>query len=260
MCGVAGAFLQPDGARLVQTMVERIGHRGPDASGVVDLLPTAPVQLGHRRLSIIDLSAAADQPFVSDGLHLSYNGELYNYRELRDELRGQRRPVPDRVRHRGRPRVLAAVGHRRAAPAAGHVRLRPLRRARRRPHPGAGPARHQAAVRAAARRGIVFASELKALVTAVGPELTVDPAGLVASTMFYFLPEQQLRRSRRSSSCRAGRGRSGGPTARSRSGRYWEPAAEAAGCRQRTDRATWPPCWRSPWPPTWWPTSRLPRS
>ena len=89
MCGVAGAFRQPDGARLAQTMVERIAHRGPDAVGVLDLSPRVPLQLGHRRLSIIDLSTAADQPFVSDGLHLSYNGELYNYRELRDELRGK---------------------------------------------------------------------------------------------------------------------------------------------------------------------------
>ena len=88
MCGVAGAFLQPDGARLVRTMTDRICHRGPDAAGFTDLAPDAAVQLGHRRLSIIDLSAAADQPFVKDGLHLIYNGELYNYRELRNILRG----------------------------------------------------------------------------------------------------------------------------------------------------------------------------
>ena len=81
-------------------------------TGFIDLSPQAELQLGHRRLSIIDLSAAADQPFAKDGLHLSYNGELYNYRELRDLLRGKRRQVPYRVRHRGRPRVLAALGAR----------------------------------------------------------------------------------------------------------------------------------------------------
>ena len=64
MCAASPAPSVSRTAGLVQTMVERIGHRGPDASGVTDLLPTAPVQLGHRRLSIIDLSAAADQPFV----------------------------------------------------------------------------------------------------------------------------------------------------------------------------------------------------
>ena len=44
------------------------------------------VQLGHRRLSIIDLSAAADQPLLKHGMALVYNGELYNYQELRAEL------------------------------------------------------------------------------------------------------------------------------------------------------------------------------
>ena len=83
MCGVAGAFLQPDGTRLVQTMSDRISHRGPDAAGLTDMAPDTAMQLAHRRLSIIDLSTASDQPFVKDGLHLSYNGELYNYRELR---------------------------------------------------------------------------------------------------------------------------------------------------------------------------------
>jgi len=70
-------------------MTDRICHRGPDAAGLRDLAPQALLQLGHRRLSIIDLSAASDQPFVKRGLHLSYNGELYNYRELRNILRGK---------------------------------------------------------------------------------------------------------------------------------------------------------------------------
>jgi len=89
MCGVAGAFCQPDGARLVRTMTDRISHRGPDADGLEDLSPHAPLQLAHRRLSIIDLSTAADQPLVKDGLHLSYNGELYNYRDLRVSLQNR---------------------------------------------------------------------------------------------------------------------------------------------------------------------------
>src|SRR5918911_3514790 len=68
-------------------MVERIAHRGPDAVGVREAaLGQTRVHLGHRRLSIIDLSAASDQPFVKDGLWLSYNGELYNYKEVRAAL------------------------------------------------------------------------------------------------------------------------------------------------------------------------------
>ena len=87
MCGIAGAWQQPDGKVVVTTMVERIAHRGPDASGVVEhVTPESSVVLGHRRLSIIDLSTASDQPFAKGGLTLSYNGEIYNYRELRREL------------------------------------------------------------------------------------------------------------------------------------------------------------------------------
>jgi asparagine synthase (glutamine-hydrolysing) len=70
-------------------MVDRLAHRGPDAVGVRAVVtPGAILHLAHRRLSIIDLSTAADQPFAKDGLHLSYNGELYNYRELRRTLEG----------------------------------------------------------------------------------------------------------------------------------------------------------------------------
>jgi asparagine synthase (glutamine-hydrolysing) len=59
MCGVAGAFCQPDGARLVRTMTDRIGHRRPDADGLADLSPHVSLQLAHRPLSIIDLSAGS---------------------------------------------------------------------------------------------------------------------------------------------------------------------------------------------------------
>ena len=87
MCGVVGAFRQPDGAQLVRTMLDRIPHRGPDAAGVREAGPGENrAHLGHRRLSIIDLSTASDQPFVKDGLWLSYNGELYNYKEVRAAL------------------------------------------------------------------------------------------------------------------------------------------------------------------------------
>ena len=60
-----GAYQQPDGKVLVAAMVDRIAHRGPDAGAVVELVdPDTAVVLGHRRLSIIDLSSAADQPFA----------------------------------------------------------------------------------------------------------------------------------------------------------------------------------------------------
>jgi asparagine synthase (glutamine-hydrolysing) len=88
MCGIAGIFHRDvpkpvDPAR-VRMMIDAIAHRGPDGEGIW----TAPgIGLGHRRLSIIDL-AGGDQPMVSaDGrLVTVFNGEIYNYRELRIEL------------------------------------------------------------------------------------------------------------------------------------------------------------------------------
>ena len=75
----------PASAVILRRMMDAIKHRGPDGEGqYVD----GPVGLGHRRLSIIDLSAAGHQPMVTrDGRYvISYNGEVYNYRELRLEL------------------------------------------------------------------------------------------------------------------------------------------------------------------------------
>ena len=87
MCGIAGCYQQADGHKLVDVMTDRIAHRGPDANGTWSHEDErVSVQLGHRRLSIIDLSAAADQPLSKHGLTLVYNGELYNYKELKAEL------------------------------------------------------------------------------------------------------------------------------------------------------------------------------
>lgn len=89
MCGIAGLFrsvgLLPTDETIVAAMTESLVHRGPDGGGVVTI---GCVALGHRRLSIIDL-ATGDQPFVSADRQLAivYNGELYNYVEIREELR-----------------------------------------------------------------------------------------------------------------------------------------------------------------------------
>ena len=87
MCGIAGCYQQADGHKLTDVMTDRIAHRGPDASGIWSHEDDrVSIHLGHRRLSIIDLSAAADQPLSKGGVTLVYNGELYNYKELRAEL------------------------------------------------------------------------------------------------------------------------------------------------------------------------------
>jgi asparagine synthase (glutamine-hydrolysing) len=89
VCGIAGILqfdrLRPDASAVVRGMTETLVHRGPDGSGCVT---RGHVSLGHRRLSIIDL-AAGEQPFVSEdrNLVLVYNGELYNYIEIRQQLK-----------------------------------------------------------------------------------------------------------------------------------------------------------------------------
>ncbi len=84
MCGIAGFISNRDlhtSAELLHTMLERLRHRGPDVAGTYS---DGNLMLGHRRLSIMDLSSAADQPMTSaDGRFvIVFNGELYNYREL----------------------------------------------------------------------------------------------------------------------------------------------------------------------------------
>ncbi len=93
MCGFVGSFDSSANVnadeltRRATQMADAIRHRGPDDSGVwVDA--AAGIALGHRRLSIIDLSAAGHQPMASaDGrFQLVYNGEIYNFEQLRKEL------------------------------------------------------------------------------------------------------------------------------------------------------------------------------
>ena len=94
MCGICGFLLEEGGSEQeaaldasVRRMADTLVHRGPDAGGSwVDGAPG--VALGHRRLSILDLSPQGAQPMVSAcGRYvLVYNGEIYNFRELRAEL------------------------------------------------------------------------------------------------------------------------------------------------------------------------------
>jgi asparagine synthase (glutamine-hydrolysing) len=192
MCGIMGCYRQPDGQKLVDIMSDRIAHRGPDSTGTwgyEDDRVTA--HLGFRRLSIIDLSSAADQPLRKDGLTIIYNGELYNYRALRAEL--------------------SAHGVRFATQSDTEVVLEAWRRW----GPGALPRfrgmfafavfDERTGELALARdpfgikplyylprgNGAVFASELKALIAAIGGELRIEPGALVASMLYYWLPEQR---------------------------------------------------------------------
>jgi asparagine synthase (glutamine-hydrolysing) len=97
MCGIAalfsyGATAKPVELSELRSIRDRMALRGPDGTGEW-LSPDGRVALGHRRLSIIDLRAIADQPMEHEGgrLRIVFNGEIYNYRALRDELRQQGR-------------------------------------------------------------------------------------------------------------------------------------------------------------------------
>jgi asparagine synthase (glutamine-hydrolysing) len=192
VCGIAGCYQQTDGHKLADIMTDRIAHRGPDAGGVwTHQDDRVSIHLGHRRLSIIDLSSAADQPFRKGNLALVYNGELYNYKELRAELatggtsfvthsdtevvlEAWRRWGPRSLdRFRGMfAFALADTVTGELVLARDPLGIKPLFYHRR-------------------GEGVVFASELKALLAALGPELRIDPGALAASMLYYWVPEQR---------------------------------------------------------------------
>src|SRR3984885_5567689 len=173
-------------------MTTRIAHRGPDAGGVGSHEDErVSIHLGHRRLSIIDLSTAADQPLRKGTLSLVYNGELYNYKELRKELvaagatfstSSDTEVVLEGWRHWGPAaldRFRGMFAFALADTATGELVLArdPL---------GVKPLFYTER-----GDGIVFASELKAIVAAPGSELRIEPGALVASMLYYWVPEQR---------------------------------------------------------------------
>jgi asparagine synthase (glutamine-hydrolysing) len=192
VCGIAGCYQQDDGHKLTDVMTERIAHRGPDAGAIWSHEDErASIHLGHRRLSIIDLSTSANQPLVKGGLALVYNGELYNYRELRTELEkkgasfitsSDTEVVLEAWRHWGPdalPRFRGMFAFAIADTATGELAL------------ARDPLGIKPLLYLCRGNGIVFASELKALLSAVGPELKIEPGAMVASMLYYWVPEQR---------------------------------------------------------------------
>ena len=192
MCGIAGCYQQADGRKLTDVMTDRIAHRGPDARGIWSHEDErVSLHLGHRRLSIIDLSAAADQPLSKGNLTLVHNGELYNFRELRAELQAagvtfvtssDTEVVLEAWRHWGPAALdrfrgmfafaLADTETGELVLARDPLGIKPLFYLER-------------------GDGLVFASELKAILAALGTELRMEPGALVASMLYYWVPEQR---------------------------------------------------------------------
>ena len=86
MCGITG-FLGSFQPSLLTAMTNALAHRGPDDHGYYHE-ESHGIGLGHRRLSVVDLSPTGHQPMTSYNslVHLVYNGELYNFQALRSEL------------------------------------------------------------------------------------------------------------------------------------------------------------------------------
>ncbi len=91
MCGISGFidFKQTSSSKDLQQMTDSLKHRGPDGSGYeLFQKSTWQIGLGHRRLSIIDLSETGKQPMRFEHLWITFNGEVYNYAEIKQELIG----------------------------------------------------------------------------------------------------------------------------------------------------------------------------
>ena len=190
MCGIAGTYRWPDGGRVTALMTSAVAHRGPDGEGHYrhDASGTE-VHLGHRRLSILDLTPTGAQPMAAGGLALTYNGELYNAPELRAEL------AATGVRFRGtsdtevlleawRRWGTACLPRLRGMFAFGVFDERSGELVLVRDHLGIKPL---FLVRRAG--GVAFASELKALARASADPLTIDESAVVASLLYYWVPD-----------------------------------------------------------------------
>jgi asparagine synthase (glutamine-hydrolysing) len=89
MCGIAGFcdFSKTLPVQVLQNMTNSLAHRGPDADGIEFTEEDSfNLGLGHRRLSILDLSERGKQPLIREDISIVFNGEVYNFQEIRDEL------------------------------------------------------------------------------------------------------------------------------------------------------------------------------
>ncbi|MFC3714010.1 asparagine synthase (glutamine-hydrolyzing) [Sphingoaurantiacus capsulatus] len=189
MCGIAGAVgagLAPEAAARLSVA---LAHRGPDAEGI---WRQGTATLCHRRLSIIDVSAAANQPFEKDGLVIVFNGEIYNYQALRAELAGQG------VAFRTESDTEVLLEAWRAWGVDGVRRLRGMfafaivevttgRAWLARDRFGIKPLFYTARPDGA----VAFASELGALEAAFPGAFTLDTATVGASLLYVFVPEDR---------------------------------------------------------------------
>ncbi len=187
ICGVLGPIQGGTGEReaLTREMMTKLAHRGPDGEG---LWSGGEAALGHRRLAIIDLELGAQPMLSADGRHvLIFNGEIYNYVELRQRL------VQRGVRFRTFSdtevllQLLIADGERALSQLNGMFAFLFLDTVNGEWLMARDPFGVKPLYYAHTRSGgLVFASEIKALLNHPGLQATVDPAGLNQYLTFQF--------------------------------------------------------------------------
>ena len=189
MCGIAGLVdLRPcrDEADALKRICARMAHRGPDGDGVhVD----GPVALAHRRLSIIDLAGGVQPMSNQDGtIWVTFNGEIYNFEELKRELCS----LAIALSTRSIPRCSCTRTSnwvKRLRPAvSGHVRLRHLGLATARRVPGARPCRQEASFLCRAGGQFVFASEIQGSLEHPGIRRELEPSALDDFLTYGYVP------------------------------------------------------------------------
>jgi asparagine synthase (glutamine-hydrolysing) len=193
MCGIAGFILAPGASEAsaldaTRRMVARMHTRGPDAEG---LWAHTGVVLGHRRLAIIDLDARANQPMVSgDGRYaIVFNGEIYNFRELRQELESE----GESFRTSSDTEVLVALfareGERMLPRLRGMFALAIWDTQSRELFLARDPYGIKPLYFARTRDGLLFASQVKALLASGLVSSGSEPAGLAGFYLWGSVPE-----------------------------------------------------------------------
>ncbi|HPU24890.1 MAG TPA: asparagine synthase (glutamine-hydrolyzing) [Phycisphaerae bacterium] len=191
MCGIAGIIDfegRPIDVRRLEEACQSLAHRGPDDRGIWQSQSNGwSVGLAHTRLAVIDPAPEAHQPMITpDGRWaIAYNGELYNYRALRDEIGSERRTASDtevvlQACRAWGPKALErfdgmwAMAVVDAESRTGHLSRDPF---------GIKPLYH-----AFVDRKLVFASELRTLVGLLDQPLDIDPAAVACYLQLGYVP------------------------------------------------------------------------
>lgn len=193
MCGIAGAATRPGVAPAallepVQRMTARMVKRGPDAEGIWS---ADGVVLGHRRLAIIDLNARANQPMGSaDGRYtIVFNGEIYNFRELRSTLEGAGVALRTNSDTEVVLALFAREGARMLEKLRGMFALAIWDAQRSELFLARDPYGIKPLYYAVTQEGLLFASQVKALMAAQLVSTVQEPAGLVGFYLWGSVPE-----------------------------------------------------------------------